>query len=76
MLWLITQNKQSLVNVKEVTVKGKNIQGVIGSASMDEWSKTLGKYNSNERAMEILKEIFMRIDEGNGISVTFSMPEK
>lgn len=43
---------------------------------MDEWSKTLGKYNSNERAIEILKDIFLRIEEGNGISMTFSMPEK
>lgn len=58
MLWLITQNKQSLVNVKEVTVNGKSLEGIMGSASLDQWSKTLGKYESNERALEILNEIF------------------
>lgn len=29
MLWIITQNKEILVNVKEVTVKGKQIEGVV-----------------------------------------------
>ncbi|QKG83672.1 hypothetical protein GXN76_03740 [Kroppenstedtia pulmonis] len=76
MLWIITQNKQSLVNVKEVTVKGKNIEGIIGSASLDEWSKALGKYESKERALEILNEIFTKVEESNGTSVTFTMPKK
>ncbi|MUK89285.1 hypothetical protein GMD78_12975 [Ornithinibacillus sp. L9] len=75
MLWIITQNKQSLVNVKEVTVKGKNIEGIIGSSNLD-WSKSLGKYESNERALEIVNEIFTKVEESNGISVTFTMPEK
>ncbi|MCY7749222.1 hypothetical protein [Bacillus inaquosorum] len=76
MLWLITQNKQSLVNVKEVTVNGKSLEGIMGSASLDQWSKTLGKYESNERALEILNEIYMKIEESKGISVVFSMPLK
>ncbi|MBY8911988.1 hypothetical protein KY305_04340 [Bacillus sp. YC2] len=76
MLWLFTQNKQSLVNVKEVTVKGKSIEGIIGSASLDQWSKTLGKYKSDERALEILNEIFMKIEESNGSFVIFRMPQK
>lgn len=75
MLWIVTQDKKSLVNVKEVTVNGKKIEGVIGSASLDEWSKVLGKYESNERALEILNEIFMKIEESSG-TVTFTMPQK
>ena len=75
-LWIATQDKQSLVNIKEATVNGKKIEGVIGSASLDHWGKVLGKYESNERALEILNEIFMKIDESNAVSVTFTMPEK
>ncbi|WP_353737689.1 hypothetical protein [Cytobacillus firmus] len=29
MLWVKTQNKRSLVNVKEITVKGKAVEGII-----------------------------------------------
>ncbi|HLR68478.1 hypothetical protein [Virgibacillus alimentarius] len=76
MLWIATQDKQSLVNVKEVTVNGKKIEGVIGSATLDEWSKVLGKYESNERALDILHEIFMKMEESSGISVTYMMPKK
>ncbi|MDL4843111.1 hypothetical protein [Aquibacillus rhizosphaerae] len=75
MLWIVTKDKQSLINVKEVTVKGKKIHGIIGSASLDEWSKDLGKYESHERALEILNEIVRKIEENDGISVTFTMPE-
>ncbi|MFS0824727.1 hypothetical protein [Bacillus sp. 1P02SD] len=74
MLWITTQNKQSLLNVKEVTVNGKKIEGFIGNGLLD--SKVLGKYESNERALEILNEIFMKIEESNGISVVFTMPQK
>lgn len=76
MLWIATQDKKSLMNVKEVTVDGKKINGVIGSAAMDHWGKTLGKYASNERALEILDEILTKIEENNGISVTYTMPKK
>ena len=40
------------------------------------WSKILGKYESNERALEILDEIFTKIEESNGFSVTYTMPKK
>lgn len=29
MLWVMTQDKRILVNVKEVTVKGKTVEGII-----------------------------------------------
>ena len=43
MLWIATQDNKSLMNVKEVTVDGKKIQGVISSTSLDHWSKVMGK---------------------------------
>lgn len=76
MLWVVTQNKNSLINVKEVTVKGKYIEGVVGRSFFSEWSKALGKYESKDRALEILNEISMKIEEGNCNSATFTMPEK
>ena len=76
MLWIATQDDKSLINAKEITVDGKKIEGVIGSAAMDHWSKILGKYESNERALEILGEIFTKIEESNGYSVTYTMPKK
>ena len=76
MLWIKTQDKQSLISAKEVTVNGKKIVGIIGSASLDQWSKDLGKYESNERALEVLNEIFTKIEESSGISVTFTMPKE
>ncbi|MCE4048660.1 MULTISPECIES: hypothetical protein [Bacillaceae] len=71
MLWIFSQDKQSLISVKEVTVEGKKIVG-----SSNEWNKALGKYESNERALEILHEIFTKIQESNDISVTYTMPIK
>lgn len=76
MLWIATQDRKSLLNVKEVTVNGKKIEGVIGSSSMDHWSKNMGKYESNERALEILAEIFTKIEENSGVFVTYTMPKK
>ena len=75
-LWIATQDDKSLVNAKEITVDGKKIEGVIGSTTMDHWSKVLGKYETKERAMEVLKEIFMKIEESHGTFVTYTMPEK
>ncbi|MFC4619327.1 hypothetical protein ACFO4N_11445 [Camelliibacillus cellulosilyticus] len=74
MLWIATQDKQSLVNVKEVTVNGKKIEGFIGNGLLD--SKVLGKYESNERALEILNQMFEEIEGNRGITVTFTMPQK
>ena len=76
MLWISTQDKQSLINVKEVTVKGKKIKGFVSGSTLDEWSKDLGKYESNERALEVLNEIFMKIEENNSVSTTFVMPKE
>lgn len=75
MLWIATQDEKSLVNAKEITVNGKKIEGVLGSASLDHWSKTLGKYETNERALEVLKDIFTKLEESQSISVTYTMPK-
>lgn len=76
MLWIIPQNKETLVNVKEVTVKGKQIEGVVSRSFFVYWSKVLGEYDSNERAKEIIKEIYENIEERNNGTITFSMPDK
>jgi hypothetical protein len=76
MLWIVTQNRSSLINAKEVTVKGKYVEGVMGRGLFNEWSRALGKYESNERALEILKQISKKIEESNGSSAMFTMPEK
>ncbi|WP_210467922.1 hypothetical protein [Sporosarcina sp. 6E9] len=76
MLWVMSQDKQSLMNVKDVTVKGKSIEGFIENSFLDQWKKTLGKYESKERALEILGEIFKKIEESNGVYVTYTMPIK
>lgn len=78
MLWILTQDKKSLVNVREVkcTDNGKNIVGRLDKMSLGEWGEFLGIYESNERAVEIINEIFKKIDESNDFSVTYTMPEK
>ncbi|WP_280771691.1 hypothetical protein [Salipaludibacillus daqingensis] len=76
MLWIITQNEESLMNVKEVTVKGKYIEGVVGRSLINEWSKLLGKYESSKRAKEIINEIYKKIEEEKDSPVTFTMPKK
>lgn len=76
MLWIATQDDKSLMNVKEVTVDGKRIEGLISSTAMNHWSKTLGKYESEERALGVLDEMFTQIEEVNGNIVAYTMPKK
>lgn len=76
MLWIITQNKKSLMNVKEVTVKGRYIEGIVGRSFFSEWSKAVGKYDSNERALEILHDIYIKIEAEKSGPATFTMPEE
>lgn len=45
------------------------------SAAMDYWSKALGKHETSERAIEVLKDIFIKLEESQSISVTFTMPK-
>ncbi len=76
MLWIYTQDKQRLIKVNEVTVKGKKIVGVVRNSTYEE-NIDLGKYESNERASEILHKIFLEIKEcSSAVSVEFAMPEK
>ncbi|MEW6980978.1 hypothetical protein QQS15_18145 [Bacillus pumilus] len=73
MLWIFTQNQQSLVQVNEVTVQGKKIEGIMGN---DSWTKILGKYDSNDRAAEILQDIVKTIEENQCASITYRMPHQ
>ncbi|UYO36037.1 hypothetical protein NF868_02090 [Bacillus zhangzhouensis] len=74
MLWILTQNKQSFVHVDEVTVAGKKIEGMI--AGSDTWDKTLGKYDSNDRASEILQDMVKTIEANHNATVTYRMPNQ
>ncbi|KPN12944.1 hypothetical protein AKG37_13695 [Bacillus australimaris] len=74
MLWIFTQNQQSFVNVHEITVAGKKIEGMI--AGSDTWVKTLGKYDSNDRASEILQDIVKAIEANQDATVTYRMPNQ
>ncbi|GLJ04553.1 hypothetical protein XJ18_01725 [Bacillus pumilus] len=74
MLWIFTQNQQSFVHVHEVSVTGKKIEGMI--AGSDTWVKTLGKYDSNDRAAEILQDIVKTIEANQDATVTYRMPNQ
>ncbi len=75
MLWILAQDSECIVNVKEVSLEGKKIHGVIGSASLDDWSKVIGEYSTKERALEVLEDIFARIRTGQASFITYAMPE-
>lgn len=74
MLWIITQDKKQLIKAIEVSIDGKKIEGVFSSGLLD--SNILGKYESKERAVEVLNEIFTKMEESTSFSVTFTMPEQ
>ncbi|MGF9727247.1 hypothetical protein ABEX00_18335 [Bacillus safensis] len=74
MLWIFAQNQQSFVHVHEVSVTGKKIEGMI--AGGDTWVKTLGKYDSNDRAAEILQDIVKTIEANQDATVTYRMPNQ
>lgn len=76
MLWILTQNKQDLMNVKSVAAKGKHVEGFVENSLLDQWNKVMGKYESNDRALEVLTEIFAKIDQSDGAAVTSTMPEQ
>lgn len=75
MVWIMTQYKNSLIHVKEVTVEGRCIVGIVNRGIFTEWSKTLGTYDSSDRAIEILGEIQVAIEKSNGNNPMFAMPE-
>lgn len=77
MLWIRTQDKHKLLNIPGVTVKGKKIESIGGSGLLDGLDNNiLGKYESNERALEVLNEILTKIEESTVVSVTFIMPKE
>lgn len=75
MLWILTQDDKSIMNVKEVSIDGKKIEGVIGSASLDHWSKVVGKYDTKERANEVLQDMFAKLAEHKNNVITYEMPK-
>ncbi|TKD69982.1 hypothetical protein [Pseudalkalibacillus hwajinpoensis] len=76
MIWVMTQNKKSLLYVKEISVKGRYIEGVVERRFFIEWKKTLGTYGTTERALEVLEELFKNIDGLNEKVTNVYMPLK
>lgn len=64
MLWVKTQNKRSLVNVKEITDKGKAVEGIISRSFFVYWSRVLGEYDSHVSAMEVVEQIHKKLEHG------------
>ncbi len=60
MLWIFHTKPAMSGHVNEVTVQGKKIEGIMGN---DSWTKTLGKYDSSDRAAEILQDIVKTVEE-------------
>jgi len=75
MLWILTQDDKSIINVKEVSIDGKKIEGIIGSASLDHWSKVIGKYDTKERTNEVLQDMFTKLAEHENNVITYEMPK-
>ena len=74
MLWIRTQDEKRLIKVMNIEVDGKKVEGVIGSGFLDSFN--LGKYETHDRAVEVLNEILIKIEESTRFSVTFVMPQK
>lgn len=62
-LWIRTQDKMNLVKVNQININYKNTCQIIANYIPDfigkegEYYETLGNYNSEERALEVLDEI-------------------
>ncbi|MEK3856322.1 hypothetical protein [Cytobacillus sp. FSL H8-0458] len=76
MLWVKTQNKRSLVNVKEIAVKANAVEGIISRSFFVYWSRVLGEYDSNERALEVVEQIYKKLEHGGNGFAVFFMPDK
>ena len=62
-LWIRSQNKSALLNVRQVRINGLDIMCYGG--------ELLGTYISRERALEVLNEIEERISSINALSLVY-----
>lgn len=66
-LWIRSQDEINLVKVNQVSINYKNKKQIIANYIPDfvgtqgEYYELLGTYDSEERAMEVLNEIFNRL---------------
>lgn len=79
MLWVMTQNKKNIINVKEIRVRDYStytkIEGIVNKGFLCTWSRVLGTYPSKERAFEVLTDMHNTIEDNTKYTVTYSMPE-
>ncbi|MFB9973969.1 hypothetical protein FPQ10_06840 [Allobacillus sp. SKP2-8] len=76
MIWVKAQDQDSLLQVNQLLIKGKKIEGIIQWHPLQKWSEIVGKYDSEERAQAVLDDIFRVVEESNGHFVTYTMPEQ
>lgn len=78
MLWIMTQDKKTMIHVKEVTAaEGQNtVIGRVNKMAFGEWTEFLGHYDSEARTLEVVNDIFTMVKESDKLPVTYIMPEK
>ncbi|MEH6989689.1 hypothetical protein [Cytobacillus firmus] len=72
----MTQDKRSLVNVKEVTVKGKTVEGIIGRSFFVYCLECQGEYDTHERTLEVVEQIHKKLENEEYGSTAYTMPDK
>lgn len=79
-LWIRSQNKKGLIKVENLTITSsfvnneKEIFYIINNSINNKCS--LGHYETEERALEILNEIHQILASINSNCVVYNMPEK
>ncbi len=76
-LWIRNQDRKGLRSVRSIALKGKKVVGYtmsMGIAAPDQ--STLGKYETEERAMVVLDSIEKKIENSPGRIAVFDMPKE
>ena len=77
MLWIRNQDKDEIVQVPGITINGRNIEATIGSGFLDGLQiNTLGKYETRTRALEIIDEVYQKMESSTDPIVVYTMPEE
>ncbi|WP_434577157.1 hypothetical protein [Thermoanaerobacterium thermosaccharolyticum] len=73
LMWVLGQNKNFIEQITEVWIEPKDTSSETTWSIMANNYVTLGKYADEERAKEIIQNLYNAIKTGNK---TFQMPEK
>ncbi|MBA7696038.1 hypothetical protein ES703_104680 [subsurface metagenome] len=70
-IWILTQNKRSLVLVYEIKLAGAKVTGYSKRRSM---GMLLGKYGDENRSNSVFQKIASKLKESPAINAFFEMP--